>query len=306
MLFDWKRILIILGSSATLLTSQAALSEEAKEVPPPFHIAGKTSRSIQKYTGLTWLAQSGIGLSSTLAAKCALGGHPKVKVKAYSLSDCLLGKFKSVSVDLKDCKYKKLPLANVQMSTSTPLQFRLFKTKKGEAGVAAPVMVAVSGNVDEKEVSQALESPEISSQLNFLRLNLPGLGDQHLQVLEPKVKLENGKVKIKTWLITADAAKETGVLLDISATPSVEGQRFIMLKDTEVVSKDINDPEQFSKFSQNLLNPLLDFGKFDRKTHAFRLSKLDISEQKLQFAGNLLLVPKPVPTAEASSKLSEK
>jgi hypothetical protein len=292
------------GSGQT--KTETSTSSKTKEVPPPFHIAGKTSRAIQKYTGMTWLAQEGIGLSATVAAKCTLGGHPKVRVKAYSLTDCLAGKFKSISADLKNCSFNKVPLADLKIQTTTPLQVRAFKSKKGRAGVGAPVMVAVSGEVNEQDVTRALQSPDVSSQLNFLRLQLPGLGDQHLQVIEPKVKIENGQVKINTWLVTAGAPKDTGVSLKISAHPLLEQQRFIMLKDTTVASDDINNPEEFSKFSQELLNPLLDFARFDRKTHAFRLTQLKLDEQKVQFAGNLLLVPATVQPVQTPPKLSNK
>ena len=299
-------LLLASGLTPGAFAADAAPAPATETPPPPFHVAGKTSRAIQKYTGLTWLAQSSLNLGGTIAAKCVLHGHPRVRFQAYSLTDCLSGKFKSVKLDLKDCSYKKVALGDLKFETTTPLQMRLFKTKHGAAGVGAPVMVAVSGKVDEADVSRALQSKEVSSQLSFLRLELPGLGDQHLQVVEPKVKIENGKVKINTWLITANAPKETGVALDISASPKLDQERFISLKDTQVSSKDINDPEQFSKFSEELLNPLLDFGKFDRKTHAFRLNKLELGEQNVQFAGKLLLVPKQVPAENKPTKVSEK
>ena len=279
-------------------TSEAPKSSTASattpEPPPTFKISGTGSRAFQKYTGLTWLTERSINLTGTLAAKLVLHGHPHLNVQAYSLTDSLKGKFKKVSVDLKDCSYKNIPLGEVHATTLMPVQFRLFKSKKGKPGVAAPVMVAVNGQVKEDDVSRALESPTISSSLNFLRLTLPGLGDQHLQVIEPKVKLENGVVKINTWLITANAPKETGVKLDISANPVLEKERFIMLKDTKVDSADIIEPEKFSAFSEDLLNPLLDFGRYDRHTHAFRLNELNVEEKKVRFAGKLLLAPKPV------------
>ncbi len=288
-------------------SSKGAKNKDAKsEVPPPFKIAGKTSQALQKYSGLTFLTEKSLSITGSLLARIVLGGHPSFKIKAYSLTDCVSGKFKSVKLSLKDCAYKKVPLADLELETSTPLQFRLFKNRRGAAGVTAPVMVAVKGEVDEKDVSRALQSPKIASELNFLRLQLPGLGDQHLQVLDPKVTIENGKVKIHTWLITAGAPKNTGVCLDISAMPGLEKERYIMLDDVKVASDDINDPEEFSKFSQDLLNPLLDLGKFDRHTHAFRLNELKLSEQSLQFTGKLLLAPKPVAEKKSPTRLSEK
>jgi hypothetical protein len=272
--------------------------------PPPFKVAGKTSRSVQKYLGLTALAETTVDLAGTLAAKCLLKGRPSLKVRAYSLTDCLAGKFRSVSINLKDCSYKKVPLADLELVTDTPLQLRLFKSRKGRAGVAAPVMVSVAGRLEEADVSEALQSREGASRLKFLRLDLPGLGDQHLQVVDPKVRLENSKVKIDTWLITAGAPRDTGISVNIAATPQLESQRFIVLNDVQISSPDITDEAAFSKFSQNLLNPLLDFGKFDRKTHAFRLTQLNLAEKKLQFAGKLLLVPEPVQPTPAPEKLS--
>lgn len=294
------------ASTDTKSTDSAKSSDKSKEVPPPFRVSGKISRNIQKFSGLNWITENGLNIGSSITAKLLLHGRPKVRFKIYALSDCFSGKFKSVSVDLKECSFHKVALTDLNFETTTPLQLRLFKTGKGAAGVGAPVMVAVTGEVDEKDVSKALQSPDVSSQLNFLRLQLPGLGDQHLQVLEPKVKIENGKVKINTWLITANAPKDTGVFLDITARPYLDGERFIFLKDTQVDSKDIMNPAEFSKFSEDLLNPLLDFGHFDRKTHAFRLTKLQVGEQNVQFAGKLLLVPKPVPAEKNSATNANK
>ncbi len=303
---DSKSTFSLEDDQSMLLASEPGVqssSSEQKAAPsaelaPPFHVSGKISRNVQKYSGLNWLTETSLNLGSSISAKLFLHGRPKVRFKIYAMSDCLAGKFKSVSIDLNHCSYRKIPIADLKLETTTPLQVRLFRTSKGAAGVGAPVMVAVSGQVDEKDVSRALQSPEISSQLNFLRLQLPGLGDQHLQVLEPKVKIENGKVKINTWLITANAPKETGITLDIVAKPYLDGERFIFLKETTVDSKDIMNPAEFSKFSEDLLNPLLDVGKFDRKTHAFRLTKFQLGEQNVQFAGKLLLVPKPVPAEQ--------
>lgn len=289
---------LVFACLALSLLPQSARADDAPpsapEPPPTFKVAGRTSRALQKYSGLTWITERGINLTGTLAAKLVLHGQPRLKVQTYSFTDSLKGKFKKVSLDLKDCSYKNVPLGELHASTMMPVQFRLFKSKKGQRGVAAPVMVAVHGHVEESDVSKALASPSISSELNFLRLTLPGLGDQHLQVIEPKVKLENGVVKINTWLITANAPKETGVKLDICASPVLQNDRFIMLKETKVDSPDIVEPEKFSVFSEDLLNPLLDFGKFDRHTHAFRLNELNVQEKKVKFAGKLLLAPKPV------------
>lgn len=253
-----------------------------------FKIAGKTSRALQRYTGLTWLADRVLGLGGWSAVKAALGGKARIKIRSYSFTDALSGKFRQVEVKLKGCHYKDIPLPELKMTTSTPLHVN------AKSGVLTPVMVQVSGEATEQEISRALKSPKVSSQLNFLRLDLPGLGDQHLQILEPTIEIVDSKVRINARLITAGAAPETGIKVDITARPVLKDERFIMLEDTKIQSPDIVEPEKFSKFAEDLLNPLIDFGRLDRTNRAFRLTELVTDKHKVRFAGKLLLAPKAV------------
>ena len=60
----------------------------------------------------------------------------------------------------------------------------------------------------------------------------------------------------------------------------------------KVESSDIIEPEKFSEFAEELLNPLIDLKRMDRKDHAFRLSSLDVGEKGLTGEGKLILAPK--------------
>lgn len=265
-----------------------------------FEVAGKTSRAIQKYTGLTWFVERILSATGVLAAKGTIGGHTECKIRTWSFIDALKGKFKSVTVTIKGGSYRGIPLPELKFTNITPLHI----SKKGK--VLTPVMVSVTGKADEKEISEALRSKEVSSQLNFLRLDLPGLGDQHLQVINPTVKLEDGQVHITTDLITAGAPPETGISIDIKARPTLKEERFIVLEDTKVDSKDIVEPEQFSRFAEDLLNPLVDFGRMDRKTRAFRMTELKTGNHQLDFKGKLLLAPEPKPSGTEKTRKKKK
>jgi hypothetical protein len=169
-------------------------------------------------------------------------------------------------------------------------------------------LVAVDGDVDGKELSNALRSKKVAAGLRFLKLDLPGLGEQRLQVLDPKVDIEGGKVHINSWLVTAGAPKSSGVPLDLLATPQLEGERYVVLHDLKVNSDALVEPEQFSTFAQELFNPLVDFGRLDRFTHAIRFSKLEVADERVNFTGRLLLAPKPskTPTFSAPFQAAQK
>lgn len=292
-----------LWSVATLVTASACLQACGTTVLAAepvegtnFKIAGKTSRAIQKYTGLTFATDLILSTAGSVATKCVLHGKPKCKVRSYSFTDALSGKFKHIEVKLRHCTYQGVPLPDLTLANLTPIR------TGSKYKILTPVMVSVAGQADEQLISRALQTPAVSSRLNFLRFDLPGLGDQHLQVLNPQVKLDEGKICIDTQLVTSGAAAETGIKVAISAKPVLKEERFIELQETRVDSNDIIEPEKFSVFAQDLLNPLVDFGRMDRNTRAFRLTDFHTDDHKVNFAGKLLLAPKPVPDTNQSGK----
>lgn len=65
-----------------------------------------------------------------------------------------------------------------------------------------------------------------------------------------------------------------------------------MLENMQISCPEIEDPAAFAKFAEELFNPILDFGKFDRADHAFRLTSFGLEQEKIVGDGYLLLVPK--------------
>ena len=60
----------------------------------------------------------------------------------------------------------------------------------------------------------------------------------------------------------------------------------------KVNSPDIAEPEKFAAFAEELLNPIVDFSRMDRKDHAFRLKELAIKKDVVQGGGQLLIAPR--------------
>lgn len=278
---------LVLSTLAVLHCAAPAIADEQyQEQPPSFNTAGKFSHLLQKYTGLTFLGNRIASWVGTGAVSTVFKGRATIKVRSYNFSDLLQGEFRSVEVKLYSGKYKGVPIGSVRAKTVTPLKI----TRRG---VAAPVLIQVEGEASEKLVARALESKTVTENLRFLKLDLPGLGEQRLQVLNPRVDVLGDRVQVTTNLITANANPETGIKLMVSAAPAIEKERFIILKDIQVSSDDIQKPVEFANFIEQLLNPLFDFGRLDRATHAFRITKFEVKNERIRFAGRLLLAPKP-------------
>ena len=295
------------GSQKSTETHQKALSsqpadkgaapltgtaEKKVETPPPFPIGSKLSRGVQKYTGVTWLSEFVTGQVAKIIIHHKLGGKVKVRVKTYSLTDLIAGKLKVLDVRLDDSHVYGVGLGRIHASSSGPLWVAPLKKKDRRSGLQNPVVLKVEGELSQKDVTEALVSPEVAQQLRGLKLDLPGLGEQQLEVLKPVVSIKENLVRIEATLVTRGAAEETGVPLVITAKPVLKENTKIFLEDLTVDSDCIVEPEKFAAFIADLLNPIVDFGRYDRGDHAFRLTSFHIKDKVVTGDGNLLLVPR--------------
>lgn len=276
---------------------------EITEVKPTFPIGNKVSRGIQKYTGINFL--TGYITSKVVGhtIKKRVGGKVKVKVKTFSLTDLIAGKVKSIDIKMNNSKFEEVPVSGIRISTKAPAWFS--RKRKNRSHLNTPVVLNVQGQVQQKDLTAALASENLLSKMKGLKLELFGLGEQQLDVLKPRVKIEDDKFNIEGTLITKGGAPDTGVPFKITGTPELINKQKIVITNLKVESDCIVEPETFAKFVSKLINPIVDFGRYDRTTQAFRLSSFDIANQKVSGIGELILVP-PKPTPKSKKKISEK
>ncbi|MBI4533951.1 MAG: LmeA family phospholipid-binding protein [Candidatus Melainabacteria bacterium] len=278
------------------MASFTALMFVYPAIAAPFPTGSKFSRSVQKWTGLNFVCQVLTSQVVRRGLQRKLGGQMKVRIKLFSLTDLLAGKVKSIDVRLTGSNYRGVPLGKLHISCAQPVWFSYKKKGTTRPGLRAPTLIKIEGDVSEKELGEALKTSRVSSALRMIKLNLPGLGAQQLQLLQPKVDLKDNLVKVETVLVTQGATLETGVPLTVVGSPKLEGDSKIVLQNLQVSSPELPAQEEFSLFCQELLNPLVDFCKMDRLDHAFRLQSLTIANDQLHYAGSLLIAPRAAMT----------
>ncbi len=203
--------------------------------PPPFPIGSKFSRTVQKVTGITFLSDVIAGQAAKKVLKKKLGGNVKVKVKTFGLTELVAGKIKSVSVSSDGGAYKNVPLGEVEMASATPIWYQ-YKHKDGQKpGLKTPILLKVKGHLSTQDVVLALGSERIAKSMRGLKLDLPGLGDQQLQVVRPKVEIGDNQLTVDALLVTLGGAEDTGVPIKISGRPVLEGDK-IFLREMKVES----------------------------------------------------------------------
>jgi len=86
-----------------------------------------------------------------------------------------------------------------------------------------------------------------------LSLELPGLGQQQLEVLSPRVNLDNDLVTVNGVLVTKGASADTGVPLTISGNLKLKGDESIVLENSTIDCKTLVDPGHFASFLEDYL-----------------------------------------------------
>lgn len=285
------------NGSTQIEPTSANVTKIAEEAKLPFKIGSSASRAIQKVSGVTMLTQFVVGQVAGMVIHRKLGGKVKVKFRTWSLTDCLAGKIKSVDIRIKQCSYKGTKIGDVQISSATPIWVRYFKKAGNKAGLRNPILLSLTGKVTQEDVANALKTEKVASSLRGLKLDLPGLGEQQLEVLKPIVSMSEDKVKINGTLVTAGASEDTGVPLTISGKLSLKGDDRIVLENMVVDSAEILEPQKFAAFIEQLLNPLVNLQRFDRRNLAVRLNTLQLEEGFVQATGKVLVAPRQVPPA---------
>ena len=291
------------GSQAKTPAAAIVLVVPKDAKPVPFAIGSGLSRGIQKVTGVNFVT----GIIASAIAQSALhhklGGKVKVTVKTFSLTDLVAGKVKSVSIESHGCHVHGVPLGDFSAHSNDPIWFDYRKGKQHVYGLNNPVTLSVKAELNQKHVCRALAAEAVIKSMRGLKLDLPGLGETQLQLVNPKVSMTKGFMKIHALLVTEGASADTGIDLEISAVPKLVGSK-IVLENMHVCCPDIEDPQTFAKFAEELFNPIVDFGRFDRSNFAFRLTSFNLQSDKIIGDGCLLLVPKATTkTANASKSL---
>lgn len=259
--------------------------------PPTFTIGSKFSRTVQTVTGINFLTEVVANQASKIILQRKLGGKVRVRIKTYSLTDLIAGKVKAVSVDVDQPKLKGVGLGDLSVASQNPIWFN-YRKKNGAIGLKAPTMLLMRAELSQEQIAEALKTPRLVASMSGLKLDLPGLGEQQLEVMQPAVHIVGDMLKLEATLVTKGASIDTGVPIKISARPKLVGDSKIMLEDLQVEGPDIVEPDKFAQFAQDLLNPLIDFARMDRRDHAFRLADLKVGDGGVSGDGKLLLVPK--------------
>ena len=288
MLLQHSRLITCLTACWLLVSAGSGLScfAQTKTAARP-----ALAHYIRQTLLINWLGNQALSAVLSVALSAKLHGWTVARVKTADITDAFKGDFQSLDVSCRGGTYKGMSLGVVHVHGG-PLALNYRTRANQRRGLRAPLLVSIDGLIRQGDLSRDLESKDVAANLRFLKFEMPGLGEQHLQVLKPHVEIDNDKVLVSCRMVTAGADPSTGISLRVNAVPELDRQRYVRLRNLEILSNDVNDPVHFGPFLETLFNPLVDFARLDRYTHSLRLNNLEVKDGNVRYSARLWLAPK--------------
>jgi len=258
-------------------------AEELKEIElvnPQMTISATNDflYNIQKYTGLNCFID--FLVETTIKAVLKLKTRAKdvsVDLKLYSAFDLFKKKARYLQIKAEKLFVKGIPIKEFVLITTDPIYF---KKKR----VAIPLGISTSLKVDLQNITEVLNNlPKWKEIFKELDLPIPPFGYTKISVSDIKI------VVSETGLVEAESKIKSLVNPD-SEPLSLKFKGNLALADKKIVinnlesevedifTKDSDVGMSFSKFLEDLINPVFSFHKIER--NGLTIDKVDLSFDK--------------------------
>ena len=268
----------------------------AQDIP----VSGKVSYNIQKYSGFNWVVDNVAELIAGFVLKTKTKAKKvKVDIGIYSGLDLISKKARFIRVYANNLLIKKIPVDSFRLQTSEPV----YLTKPGKKyRVKVPMDLSINFILDPSDLFFTISDPKQSGndKLNNsleIDLPLPPLGSSKILIKDISFKIsENGRIysELKAF---SKVNPEAGPLHVFVEGALVIRDKKLILEDLkseidDIFTKDSEVSISFCQALEELINPLINFNRYEKE--GIKISKVEymFKEKKLSFNLEANLLPK--------------
>ena len=287
----WKHICLFFIFS---ICTCNALAEDAEVVQNRCKSSGKISVNVQKYLGLNLITDF---LSESLV-KSAIkiktqAERINVDLKIYSALDLILKKVKSLNINAEKLLVHDIPIEDIKISVNDPVCFR-------KKRVLSVVRVISSVKVDLSKVNEVINNlPKWKKIFSRLELPIPPFGETEISINNISIKIdENGRIDAFAEVRSIVNPESEPLELQFTGNLALDGKKLIAnnlgteIKD--IFTKDSDIGIAFSKFLEDLINPIFNFGKYEKNGHTIDTVRLLFESNNIIFEIESRLLPEVV------------
>ena len=298
-----KRIIIVLFLAFSIyhLSSTISLSlaqEPSEEIKLDIPVAGKASYNIQKYSGFNFFAN--FIAETAVKTILKLKTHAKdvnCNLEIYSGWDLIKKKVKSFHVEVNDFYIKNVPLEYLEITTLTPIYLKKNKNRKNK--VVFPVTINSKVIINPISVIEILDNMARSHNAlsaHEIELPIPPLGSTKVLLKDLMVQInESGFVQSELDAVSIINPNSEPLRAMFTGNVVVSDKKLLVsnlqCEIEDIFTKDSDASMAFCEAIGELINPIVNFHKYEKGGITIDNVNLVFPENKLLLEINLMLLP---------------
>ena len=245
------------------------------------------SYNIQKYSGFNFITEH--------LAETVVKSYLKLKTKAKKSSidfeifsgwDFIRKKTKSVEIKSNNLIVEGIPLSYLEVKADGPIYIKkvLIDEKKKRNKFVLPVSIKTKIIIDLDKVNEVITNlPKWKKILKNVDFPLPPFGRTRVEILKLQINAkENGFINVITSVRSLE--NPNAEPLDLSFTGKIVlKEKKVLIQDIEsqiddIFTKDSDLARSFNTFLEELINPVFNFEKYEKK--GLKIESVDFQYDK--------------------------
>lgn len=293
--------LIILIFSILLTSLPASCEVNNTNTLPPFKTSGKISTTVQKYTGFTLftriIAES---ILNKYISNKTQAEHANVDLKTYSGIDLIKRKLKSANFDGENLLLQNIPIETLEIALKDPISIKKIKKPNGRVkyDIEYPINGIAQAAINLNKTNEVINNlPKWKDRFNQINLPLPPFGSIKVKITDFNISVDDyGKANIECGLTSLDDPTSSPLKIRFTGDIKIDEKKvFIKNINSEIedVFKEKSDlSNSFNKVLEDLINPIFDFSKYEKKGIKINTSELLFKDQKINLMLDFILSSK--------------
>ncbi|MBI3590334.1 MAG: hypothetical protein HY094_03010 [Candidatus Melainabacteria bacterium] len=264
-LFSVLALIVFNSSFVVAINAQETNKVESNNPQNYFPTANQFSYNLQRYTGLNcfadFLAETSIEAFMKLKTKAK---KTSVDLKIYSAWDLLRGKAKYLNISADKPFIKDIPLEKFELVVNSPIYF---KRKR----VVLPVKIQTDIKISLDRISEVLNNlPKWKKVFKELELPIPPFGTTRVALNDLEIKInETGLVQASSKLTSLVDPQSESIKMKFTGNLILRDKKLVVdnlqSEVEDIFTKDSDIGRSFSEFLEDLINPVLNFHKYEKK-----------------------------------------
>lgn len=279
-----KKLILVIGLMIFYAVPSFAMCDYSQMCAPrAYDLSSKGTQITSKITGTTFLAENLAQFLIKKELKKATKAKFKVKMKSYSASDLLHGRFKSLEISGKHLDIDGVYLTSLDIKTLC--DFNYIELNKNSIKFRENMVMGYSTEISDKDLRKTVKSTGYLDKLN--KTNLSAFGITFLKLEGADVQIKNNKLWFTIKVTTPMSSNPISVVL--RSNLRVEEGNIVLTKIDFVNPFTVIDLSK-ATYLLNAINPLtFSIDILNNKNSKMSVQCVDIAGDKIIAKGSVFI-----------------